>query len=324
MKTCLCDISALEILRAMNASSLGAVSMGRMGLLRDCGAPGDIVKGSPFADVVSAPVHYLVLHDGPCRYRRDETGVRHTTSLLSRSPLLFQLGDGLSITGPELIFARVARSLQEESDDSAAALIRLACLGFELCGRYALAPTDTEGFSLREEPLTSVERIDHVLDQLVGLRGAGLARRALPLVQDGARSPMEAALELLLCAPRRLGGMGFVGGRVNYRLATADGKKEVDLAFPDEGFGLEYQGRAYHAAEAVRREDRRRNALAGSGITILPIWYEDLAYIDRFNRLVSVVAHLLGVRVRIRSEAFTQKQRVLRSLVLPNVKRFDV
>ena len=53
-------------------------------------------------------------------------------------------------------------------------------------------------------------------------------------------------------------------------------------------------------------------------MTILNVWYEDLISDLLFNRLVSDLVRAMGVRLRIRTDAFKPRQLALRARLLPN------
>ncbi|MDJ1121382.1 hypothetical protein QJ043_02090 [Olsenella sp. YH-ols2217] len=138
--------------------------------------------------------------------------------------------DGLYVVAPELLFVELCAADKVMRKGSAPspksmAHVRAALLGWELCGRYGkVLPGDrrdalaARGFENRP-PLTSVNDIRSFADAMApGLAGVRRARGALALVRDGGRSPMEAAVFILLAGAACLGGFGLPAPRVNYRL----------------------------------------------------------------------------------------------------------
>lgn len=109
---------------------------------------------------------------------------------------------------------------------------------------------------------------------------------------------------------------------MNKKVSTATGERWVDLLFYEHGVGVEYKGRESHSVEKAGRDDRRQNKLVGSGVSILNVWYEDLADSLLFRQLQNDIAHAMGVRLRIRSEGFERRQGLLRAKVLPIARRF--
>lgn len=170
--------------------------------------------------------------------------------------------------------------------------------------------------------MTNVRNIARMLDGLAGRNGVRLAREACDLVRDRSNSPMETVLALLFGLPRRIGGLGLGPIEMNRRVSTDAGPRWVDVFFVGCGVGLEYKGREPHSIEKVGRDDRRQNKLVGSGVTILNVWYEDLVDPQLFEQLVRDVVHALGVRLRIRSAGFRQRQDLLRHRLLPAVRKY--
>ncbi len=166
-------------------------------------------------------------------------------------------------------------------------------IGFELCGTYLLDES-WDGLTNTDKPLTSVGRISDVIEYMKGSPGATLAREALELVHDGSNSPMESVLCALLAWPRRLGGYAMGPVSLNHHVATADGDRYVDVAFPGHRVGLEYKGRRFHSIEQAGRDDRRQNKLVGSGWTILNVWYEDIVEERLYDQLVDDIAYAMG------------------------------
>lgn len=243
--------------------------------------------------------------------------VRHVYSGdLPRNAFIRAKGDVL-IASPEFLFVQLA-SQKDLSD------VELVQIGYELCGTYILDPVETMWAEpiRNATPMTNVRKIKGMLGKLGGRWGARRAERLLSQVREGSNSPMETILALLLCLPRRLGGLGLGPVVMNKRVSTSTGERWVDLFFPEHGVGVEYKGRESHSIEKVGRDDRRQNKLVGSGVSVLNVWYEDLVDPLLFRQLQNDIAHAMGVRLRIRSEGFERRQSLLRAEVLPIAKRY--
>lgn len=182
---------------------------------------------------------------------------------------------------PATVFAQMAKSL------SPAGLI---CLGYELCGVYShFAPT-VSGFYDRPA-LLAKERARRALGELGGMRGICQARRALSLVGDGARSPMETVAACELTLPAELGGHGFAQPCLNFEIeldavaAGLAGKKRcrVDIAWPGAKVGIEYNGREFHPDPA--RDRKRVEALEHMGWTIRTVEMSDLTDLRRLDAI---------------------------------------
>lgn len=207
------------------------------------------------------------------------------------------LGEGVSIPCPELLFLELADVMQPAVH---------ALLGYELCGTYARSAADPRLGEVAYDvpPVTSVERIGAYLDRVGRRRGVLLARRNLGFVRDNAWSPMEAIVALVACmGPDDLGyGFGDVDLNVRHGLTPelvslgCRGSRVPDIELRGLHVGFNYDGHdhldldsivsaptsedAVRAAEQVREkylDDLRRNReLAATGWWILPVTSEDL------------------------------------------------
>lgn len=313
MAICLCNRSALlcwkstgsllgRLAGAPRTSKLSACSLDRR---KDV----DAVLEASGVHLHQSAIHLMVEPRRNTRAAREI--VRHVRTAPLPSRAFVRLSDDVLVSSPELVFVELATEIDE---------VWLAQLGFELCGTYALSSRESAGFRLREEPLMTVESAMRFLDGCGKAKGVGRARRALRMVVDGSRSPMETALTLMLCAPRSVGGLGLEHPRLNWPVRTSDGVKYVDVCWPEHGFGLEYLGEEYHSGDgAEARDSRRESRLLASGMRIIDVRFEDVRNPKLFDQLANDVAALLGVRVRIRSDRFRGQQGLLRGKVLPAI-----
>ena len=134
---------------------------------------------------------------------------------------------------------------------------------------------------------------------------------------------METVAALLVSLPHCMGGWNLGRVKMNQRILTADGPKWVDIFFYKERVGLEYKGRRAHSIERTARDDRRQNRLTGTGITVLNIWYEDLAQEHLCEKLMLNIAHSLGKRIRLRSATYEARRRVLYATLMPSIQRYE-
>ncbi len=191
------------------------------------------------------------------------------------------------VSAPEFTFAQMARRLGE---------IGAALLGFELCGDYSHFSAPISGFYDRPA-LTSTARIGEVFSLLKGFYGLSSARGALRLVIDGARSPMETVLACMLSFPARLGGFSFEAPRLNFEVPLDDAaarlaglnRCRIDVAWPDQLVGLEYNGAAFH--QDAEKDRRRAEALRRMGWSIFTV---DGSCITTYRELTKVVSLLEG------------------------------
>lgn len=217
-----------------------------------------------------------------------------------------ELGDGLQIPCPELLFVQMGASMLPA--------IHLA-FGLELCGTFSRDPLDPSDGSSRfdAQTATSAARIAAFVDSCRAVHGIHQAARLVPYLSDEAWSPMEAVVAALLALP--FGDLGYDLGPLvlNRRVDTGVGvRSEHDSRVPDilfagthvglnyDGAGhLDIQGVADAAAQAAlqpedpalaRRRDaamaavrasyvddnRRDRELWAQGLLVMPFTYEDV------------------------------------------------
>ena len=213
---------------------------------------------------------------------------------------LVQLSDLVAVVSPELCFVQMAtiRSFEQT-----------VLAGFELCGTYAQLGPDR---NLAERPpLTSTARIGELMGQLRRTRTAKPAS-ALAYVLDGAASPMEAKLAILLTLPATSGGYGLPAPQMNAPIPLGAAAFRVyphspcraDLYWPAARFDLEYDGEDAHEADAHDKDVARLAALAMEGVDVLEVAKAQLADAAALHGIAGVVARKLGRRLRVRRRDF--------------------
>lgn len=265
--------------------------------------------------VKTKPVHLLYAKKSGHHAANVE---RHTHRMPLPARSLIALDKETLVVTPELLFLELAS--MSDIDD-----IELLRIGYELCGTYVLDPScdSWDGFTNTSESLTSKRRILTFLERCTHLRGTARARKLARYLADGSNSPMETVTALIASLPHCMGGWGLGAIKMNQRVVTADGPKWVDILFVNTHVGLEYKGRRSHSLEHTMRDDRRQNRLTGTGITTFNIWYEDLAQERLCNRLMRDIARALHMRLRMRSQAYEARRRVLYASLLPSIQRFE-
>ena len=112
----------------------------------------------------------------------------HNTVYSSASSLpahsFVDLGVGVAIACPELIFAEMAETMDTP---------QLALLGYELCGSFARDSRDPRNgdVAVKVSPVTSVGKIRRFIEEAKWLRASERALYALEYVADNAWSPTE-------------------------------------------------------------------------------------------------------------------------------------
>lgn len=261
--------------------------------------------------------------------------VTHGTALPGNA--FMQVGEGVWVSSPELLFLEMAPVLSETA---------LALLGYELCGTYSRPGV----FGL--EPATTTGRLHAFLDACNGARGVRRARRVLAYVRDDAWSPMESVLALLSMQGIERAGYGIGSVTLNRREQTQRGSRVPDIMFDGTRVGINYDGMGHFdlqkVADAARRmeqdpgsaareeelrqtmqatraklvDDARRNReLRREGLVVFPAYYEDLAQegaLDLFMDCVMSAIEQEGAR------DFSEQRRKLRQKLIAKQRQQHV
>ena len=226
------------------------------------------------------------------------------------------------VASPELSFVQMARFLDDDL---------LVAYGYEQCGYY-VRTADEPGFC-NCPPMTSVARIASYMDRLERVReekgegmpwGLAKARRALDYVRDGAASPEEAVVSMVLTLPKRRGGYGMPNARLNAVVSLGKDSSRLfgidsfvcDLSWNDGSSVLEYQG-SQHKLRSRRSYDLRKgNVLAADGRSVIEMdrhILERRALMDEVAKSVSVA---LGICWKEPSPRVATKQLALRNKLI--------
>lgn len=253
------------------------------------------------------PVHVLVSkHDE--RRRSKHVICRYCPNDLPDNSF-FKIRDGLFITSPELVFARMGNIVSETC---------LAEIGTNLCGRYYVNHK-TSKIEDRRSFLTTPKQLQQFAQKASDLRGARKAQKALRWVMPNSGSPMETKMALLFCSPLWRGGFALPFAHMNYdvsagRLANLAEQSKfcIDLAESTNHTGFEYDGEESHLDPS--KDKRRRNALQGMGWKVFVIDKEVLFNPDATIRAALQVAKHFGIRLRFPktwSESYMQMRKEL-------------
>lgn len=230
------------------------------------------------------------------------------------------LGDGLAMSGPELLFVEMGRVMDP---------VVHVLLGMELCGRFSRdADSPRNGDATYDvEPVTTVDRLRDFAREAHGLRGATRALASLDHVLDDAWSPVEALLATLIMLPSRQLGYDLWPITLNERKDESEQMRALtdrdaripDIMFRGTSVGLNYDGADHfgleriatsaraaerdpgnaqlerEAAEAIEEararivDDKRRDReLQSMGYTVLPVTYEDLVAEGGLDRVIAL------------------------------------
>ncbi|MBR3258261.1 MAG: hypothetical protein IKF96_04645 [Eggerthellaceae bacterium] len=219
---------------------------------------------------------------------------------------LVRLSERVLVASPELAFAQMAESFTFERETMA---------GMELCGTYAIMPDN----SLRERaPLANAEGLASFAASLMGPRSKAV--RATRYVLDGAASPMEAKLALLLCLPTTRGGYGLPLPELNARIDLGEDSRKLydaafcraDLFWREAGLDVEYDGRASHDGDAHTVDVAREQALEARGISVTRLTFAQIESPEAFDVVAKTLGRRLGKGTRVRSRDFEENRLFLR------------
>jgi len=246
----------------------------------------------------SSPAHVLV---NPHADRtRLEGRVAHRFSGELPPKSLVRISPELLVASPELLVTLAARHLDE---------LELTWLCCELLATYAIVPSEQGATLLPAYPLTTKDQLAAYLEtaRSMGVRGATKALAATRRAMDGASSPPEIELALLMTMPCAKGGRAIPLPQLNHRIdidrrlvATAGRSHYVaDACWPNNGLVVEYDGDACHLDSASRAQDNDRTAaLEQLGYRVLHVSTSQLKSLSLIDAALKRVANHLGCHTR--------------------------
>ena len=188
---------------------------------------------------------------------------------------LLGVGEGVLTCSPKLLFLMFCARLP---------LDRRIKLGSYLCGTYSPEPTARSGV-VERYPLTRQQELKEFCERIGPMRGLARARETLAWVLDGAASPQETELAMPFYLPRKYGGKGFVAPKMNHRINLTQeeqglAQKEhyrVDVYWPDQRVGFEYNSYSEHSdPRKIGEDERRRLIMRSKGIHVELVSKEQL------------------------------------------------
>lgn len=185
------------------------------------------------------------------------------------------------------------------------AVVRLVELVMELAGYYGRDPADPRAGSVTENiaSCASVEEIGLQIGSTCYLRGARLLAKALAYARNGARSPMETCLWIMLMLPEAYGLYGMVGAKLNSAVVPTEAQRAMmrhrtltpDILWEGVGTAVEYQGLDEHSSRAARVEDARRlNDYLVCGIRAHFVCFDDIRTPRGLDKLVLEIAQSMA------------------------------
>lgn len=234
--------------------------------------------------------------------------VTHVLSRQAPSGTFIDLGHDVCICSPRFTFMQAASKVD---------LLDAILIGMELCGTYSkwretpndignpyfLARKETQSCTFDVPCAMRTSRAKAFVNRLNGWDGAVGARAALRWVLDGSASPMETAVYLQLCLPKRLGGYGLPKPVLNPKLIVnnPDGTKEryPDLFWAGANIDVEYNSDEEHSGEWSRyRDSKREIELTVANVKVLPLTRPQLMNSTEFDAFAQGLRRMLGIRSR--------------------------
>ena len=247
---------------------------------------------------LSAPVHVLVDRHADRTARDNRIAHRAGGELPPKS--LVRLAPNLQIVSPEYLFMQMARGMDELE------LVWLCC---EFLATYALVETE-ECLALQPAyQLTTKFQLAAYLKAAreMNVQGAAKGLRALEHAVEGAASPPESELGLLMTLPCAKGGRAIPQPLLNYRIdadrrtVATYGEKYyvVDAVWPEKKLIVEYDGDACHLDSMRRAKDNDRTAaLEQMGYRVIHISTGQLKSLSFMDDALKRVANHLGRHTR--------------------------
>lgn len=271
-----------------------------------------------------SPVHALVAERA-----KGTSTKRLVTHVLGRpapNGAMLNIGHDVCICAPHFTFMQMAAQVD---------LIDAVQIGMELCGYYSkwrLEPNvmgssyyyehlETRECTFNLPPVTRSQRIKAFVAHQKGARGAVGARDALKWIADCSASPMETAVYLLLCLPKRLGGYGLPKPVLNPKLTISnpDGVKEryPDLFWRGANIDVEYNSDEAHSGEWARYRDAKREVeLTVADVKVLPLTRNQLMNAAEFDAFAQGLRKMLRIRARKPDLEWTFRNAELRRRLL--------
>lgn len=223
----------------------------------------------------------------------------------------YRLGDGVYVASPELCLMQLASELTEPQ------VVKLA---MEMCGSYAIDPTDSSDYGMfdtneeddenpgmaKRPPLTSAARLRAYAKRLHAANSRAASMHFLRYVVDGSASPRETALFMLLCLPSRLGGYGLALPELNRRIELTLSEQlmvgahhfDCDLYW-SKRVAVEYDSKLHHTLQEKQEKDAiRRNMLQYKSIQVVVATRQQVNNQNEFDKLARQIGRAVGKRFR--------------------------
>lgn len=187
----------------------------------------------------------------------------------------------------------------------------------------------------KRPPIIRVEQLVEELSDLTAYKGNRAARLAVRFALDGAGSPLETKLALLLYLPARYGGECWRRPLLNKRIIFDQRARELsgtsscigDQVWENPRAVIEVNGLEYHAdRDGFRIHSGRTAALQSMGYSVLEIDYQQMSDLTRFDTVIETFSRILGFPLQKRTARFLAKRDVLHQALFSkrNMLRHDI
>lgn len=250
----------------------------------------------------SAPVHVLV---GEHRLQRFSNQViTHLWKPPYPKKTFVRLAPHLYVLSPIACLMKSSLTMTDVSI--------LKCL-YQLAGTYRFG---TDGLHERA-PLMSVAEARDYLDAAKGIRGARKVRTLINYVLDGAASPEEANVAIVLVLPERMGGYGLPLPVLNEPvLASKAGEQEErrpDILWREFKLIVEYLGDAFHnRSDRFGPDAARKVHLQEAGYTVIDLTRYQTTRKEELESVVTTIRKRMGLKPLQQDEAFVRRNAELR------------
>ena len=334
MKLFLAPESSLELTRYLRSTNgedgLAGASM-RKRTLADAIRTGRAIDeldetAQRWLEHAGAPIHAFV--NDRAKGTSTKRLVTHVYGGSIPTGALLDLGHDVCMCAPHFMFVQLAAKVD---------VIDAALIGMELCGTYSrwrLDPgemgdpyyreyAENQACTFKVPSAMRMKRVEAFIARQRGHRGSVGTRAALRLMADGSASPMETAICLLLCLPKRLGGYGLPKPLLNPRITVSNPNGTVvrfpDLFWPGANIDVEYNSDSEHSGEWSRyRDSKREIELTVGNIKVLPLTRPQLMNVSEFDAFAQGLRRMLGIRSRPGDLSWEYRRDELRRRLLSN------
>ena len=262
---------------------------------------------------LNLPIHISVA-DKARRHQGDLFSCHYMAGKLPEKSFI-QIEKEIYVAAPELCFLRAANYLD---------FSQLVVLANDLCAIYRRNKQEPFG-QIRQEPITSVEKIMEYLDKAGNVNGIKKARNAIAFGLNRSNSPMESKEAAVSQISIGRGGYHLLKPELNYFVRMNDqGKRLVksdylccDMVWPDKKVIVEYDSNLSHLEKKQHYFDKKRlTALNLSGYTVISITAENLRNFWSIEETFFLIRAKLGMRPYLKEfeQAFDKRYDVVKGI----------